>query len=168
MRGRVARPGYVQPVEADLPPELAEQLDPSIVPTPRQGSGTRTNYNDPPYSDEWREEKSFVQSGAMLASTTLLNVLRLQRAWPLVGFGVFPGNLPAGAGNEIDAFLFALVKGRRVAIATQTIGVGTIVEAVGQAVQMGAPAELAIFVKLALPGTTISGIVCSLWGSPFR
>lgn len=156
----------------DLPPELRSELDPTSGP-PVIGDTPRTNYNDPPYSGEWREEKDYIQSGTIqlpggVTTTGVITVVRLQRAWPLVGFGVFPGTLPIGGGNTLSVFLFALVKGQRVAIAAQTVTGTAVGEAVGQVVQAGAPCEVGFIITLAAPGGSVSGIKVNLWGSLFR
>lgn len=161
MRVAVPRRGRVDLVQADLPAEIADQIDPSANDVARDA---RTNYTGVPWSGEAREEKAQTFSPIIPGGPEII-ACTLQRPWPMVGYGIFAGDLPGGGGaNLIVAKLYALVKGARVLIAVQNIA-GAL-PAFGQVVQCGARAELAFQVASANPA--VNGVQAALWGSPFR
>lgn len=157
------RGNQVALVPVDLPPEIARQLRPELVPAAEDTTGGRTNYQDPPNAGEWREEKYFAFSGPVSTTLPPITVLTLARAWPMVGFGVNPGDYAGGVGESFQALLFALVKGQRVLIDAFAVSANTGV-AQGNVLQMGCAAELVLAITTTSP---VNNIQCSLWGATF-
>jgi hypothetical protein len=148
-------------VTLEMPEAMALALRPELA---RGRLPTRpTNYASPIYSGESREEKfSGVMSAIAKGSTVIL--ASLQRPWPLVGFGIDPGDLPFGGANTLTGQLFALVKGQRYLIASLVLPGGG--APIGISTQFaGAQCELAVLVPLAIGPAAVTGIRGTLWGS---
>lgn len=156
-----------QPPGFPVPPELARQIAPEeYIPPPEETSGGRTAYTEPTFAGEWREEKAIIYPQPLLAATTVQGP-SLTRPWPMVGFGVFVGNLPGPPDNQIQALLFALVRGSRVLINTVTIEQTGV--ALGNVIQAGAQCELVLAVETTIaPPAGVEGVIAMIWGSPFR
>lgn len=149
----------LQPFE--VPEEVALQMRPELVrPPPRT-----TNYTGPPYADEIRESKGNQNPlNAVLAGAPEVIVGTLARAWPLIGWGVNPGDLALGGGvNVVFARIYALEQGSRYLVQSFPIPGGT---PIGQLNSLaGVRCELAIFVPGTIGAASVTGLRGTIWGS---
>jgi hypothetical protein len=157
--------GQERLVTVEVPESLALQLRPELS----EVSEGRTNYQDPPFTGEAREEK-FGDSGRNgIVVPSLPTILcTLSRAWPLIGFAVNPGNLTGGGGvNVLAALLFVLLKGQRALVSTTLISGGLGAVAVPP-ILIGAKCELAVEPNAAATPNPLVGVTATLWGSNVR
>jgi hypothetical protein len=140
--------------------QLRPELDLEDMPT------RVTNATDPPYTGEVREEKSSRTQGPITPGDPERILCTLQRAWPIVGCGINPGDLPPGGAPDLLSLnLYALVRGDRILIAQTNISGGFSRGLINELA--GAIVELAVAVPttVALPVTGIRG---SLWGQTLK
>jgi hypothetical protein len=136
---------------------IAPEVDRRQVPATIAISG-----GDLPYQGELREEQ-FNASRVPIAPGTTVTLATLRRGWTFVGFGLDPGDLPAGgAPNVVNVFLFALVRGMRVRIGAIAVAGGLGPLGVGS-VTAGVPCEVAIQVPIAVP-LAVNNVRGAIWG----